>query len=167
MTDDRTLARYSVVTMVLALGAAMSADAYETTVTISGTVLASIPCVINNERPIVAAFGDVQIADIDGSYKTITLDYTLDCARAVTNEVRMQVRGTGTWFSPALLAVPGNNELGIAFKKDGAALAVNTWANFDAGKKPLIQAVLAKRSQSSEIVNGAFSASATMVVEYR
>lgn len=167
MTDDRTRVIFRVATLALTLGAAMPANAYETTVTISGTVLASIPCVINNEKPIVAAFGDVQIADIDGAYKTITLDYTLDCARAVKNEVRMQVRGTGTWFSPAMLAVPGNNELGIAFKKEGAALALNTWANFDAGKKPQLQAVLAKRSQSSDIVNGAFSASATMVVEYR
>lgn len=153
--------------MTVATGCALSANASQTTVTIRGTVMAGIPCVINNERPITAPFGDVQIADIDGTYKTITINYSLDCSRAVTNEVRMQIRGTGTWFLPALLAVPGNSELGIAIKKDGSALAVNTWENFDASKKPVLQAVLTKRAQGSEIVNGTFSASATMVVEYR
>lgn len=149
------------------LGCALSANAAQTTVTISGNVMAGIPCVINNEKPITARFGDVQIADIDGVYKTITIDYTLDCSRAVRNEVRMQVRGNATWFLSGLLAVPGNSELGIALKKDGVALALNTWADFDASKKPLLQAVLKKRAQGSEIVSGAFSTSATMVVEYR
>lgn len=153
--------------MAVALGFALSANASQTTVTISGTVMASIPCVINNEQPITASFGDVQIADIDGVYKTITVNYTLDCARAVTNEVRMQVRGNGTWFLPDLLAVPGNGELGIALKKDGSSLALNTWAAFDTSKTPVLQAVLVKKSQDSDIVNGTFSASATMVVEYR
>ncbi len=132
-----------------------------------GTFLNAPPCVINNDRPITASFGDVLIENIDGSYKTITLPYDLDCSQALTNQVRIQVQGAGTWFLPALLAVPGNDELGIAFKKDGSALALNTWANFDASKKPLLQAVLAKRTQSSEIVNGTFSATATVMVEYQ
>lgn len=153
--------------MVVALGYGLPANAADTTVTISGTVMASIPCVINNDRPITAPFGDVQIADIDGRYKTITIGYTLDCSRAVTNEVRMQVRGNPTWFLWDSLAVPGNSELGIALKKDGAAFALNTWADFDVSKKPVLQAVLIKRAQNSEIVSGGFSASATMVVEYR
>ena len=155
--------------MVLALGcvAAASATPTQVYVSIKGTVWSRFPCVINSGRPITASFGDVQIADIDGVYKTITVNYTLDCARAVTNEVRMQVRGNGTWFLPDLLAVPGNGELGIALKKDGSPLALNTWAAFDTSKTPVLQAVLVKKSQDSDIVNGTFSASATMVVEYR
>lgn len=154
--------------MVMALGCVSSVNAAPAiTVTISGTVLANPPCVINNDRLISAPFGDVQTNDIDGSYKTITIPYSLDCSRAVTNEVRMQVKGSGTWFQPNLLAVPGNSELGIGLKKDGAALAINTWANFDGSKRPVLQAVLTKRAQSSEIKNGTFSASATLIVEYR
>lgn len=167
MTEGCKMLSRRVAMMAVALGYGVTASAADMTVTISGTVMAGIPCVINNERPITAPFGDVQIADIDGRYKTITIGYTLDCSRAVTNEVRMQVRGNPTWFLPGLLAVPGNSELGIALKKDGAALALNTWADFDASKKPVLQAVLTKRAQNSDIVSGAFSASATMVVEYR
>lgn len=154
--------------MVMALGCASSVNAArEVTVTISGTVQGSPPCVINNDRLITAPFGDVQINDIDGRYKTITIPYSLDCSRAVTNQVRMQVKGNGTWFLPGLLAVPGNTELGIRLKKDGAALAIDTWTNFDGSKQPVLQAVLTKRAESSEIKNGTFSASATLLVEYQ
>ena len=156
------------VLMVMALGCVSSVNAApEVTVTINGAVLASPPCVINNDRLITAPFGDVQTNDIDGSYKTIPIPYSLDCSRAVNNQVRMQVKGNGTWFLPSLLAVPGNTELGIGLKKDGAAFAINTWTNFDGSKKPVLQAVLTKRSQNSEIKNGTFSASATLMVEYR
>ena len=154
--------------MVMALGCVSSVNAApEVTVTISGTVLASPPCVINGDRLISASFGDVQVDDIDGSYKTITIPYSLDCSRAVRNEVRMQVKGNPAGFLSSLLAVPGNTELGIALKKDGAPFAINTWSNFDASKRPVLQAVLTKRAQNSEIKNGTFSASATLMVDYR
>lgn len=154
--------------MVMALGCVSTVNAAsKVTVNISGTVLGSPPCVINNDRLISVFFGDVQTADIDGRYKNITIPYSLDCSRAVTNQVRMQVKGNGTWFLPGLLAVPGNTELGISIKKDGAALAMNTWANFDGSKQPVLQAVLIKRAQNSEIKNGTFSASATLLVEYQ
>ena len=156
------------VLIVIALGCVTSANsAPQVTVTISGTVQASPPCVINNDRLISASFGDVQTDDIDGSYRTITIPFVLDCSLAVANEVHMQVKGNGTWFLPSLLAVPGNTELGIALKKDGAALAINTWSDFNASKRPELQAVLTKRAQSSEIKNGTFSSSATLMVEYR
>lgn len=132
-----------------------------------GNLLEGPPCEINSGRLITVAFGDVQTARIDGSYKTITIPYTLDCSRAVTNAVRMQVSGAGASFKSSLLAIPGNAELGIALKKDGAAFAINTWADFDGGTRPVLQAVLSKRAADSEIKGGALSASATLVVEYR
>ena len=153
--------------MVMALGWVSCANAASNvTVTISGTVQATPPCVINDGRPLTAPFGDVQIAKIDGNYGITTIEYTLVCSRPVTNEVRMQVRGNGTWLT-SLLAVPGIPELGIALRKDGAALAINTWANFDSRTRPVLQAVLVKRAQDSDIKTGTFSASATLVVDYR
>ncbi|AIL61833.1 fimbrial protein [Pseudomonas alkylphenolica] len=154
--------------LAVLLGSASSTDAAEQqVVTIKGVVYAAIPCVINKNAPISAPFGDVQTAGIDGSYKTITLEYTLDCSRSTSNELRMQVRGTpASAFNPALLVVPGYDSLGIALKKDGARLAVNTWADFDTRKQPVLQAVLVKR-ENREIKAGAFKASATLVVDYR
>ncbi|MGE8466551.1 fimbrial protein [Pseudomonas capeferrum] len=134
-------------------------------VKIEGVVYAAIPCVINKNAPITGPFGDVQTAGIDGTYKTITLDYALDCSRSATNELRIQVRGTPA-FDPALLVVRGYDNLGIALKKDGAPLALNTWADFDTRKQPVIQAVLVKR-ENSEVQAGKLNASATLVVDYR
>ncbi|WP_178119576.1 fimbrial protein [Pseudomonas sp. SCB32] len=152
--------------LALLLGCASLTQASEQqVVTIKGVVYAAIPCVINKNAPISAPFGDVQVAGIDGQYKTITLEYTLDCTRSATNELRMQVSGN-PGFDPALLMVPGYDNLGIALKKDGDRFALNTWADFDPRKKPVLQAVLVKR-ENSEIKAGAFKASATLVVDYR
>ncbi|MNJ44482.1 hypothetical protein D3C77_395360 [compost metagenome] len=153
--------------LAMLLGGVSSTDAAEQqVVTIKGVVYAAIPCVINKNTPISAPFGDVQTAGIDGHYKTITLDYSLDCTRSATNELRMQVRGNDAGFDTTLLMVPGYDNLGVALKKDGSRFAINTWADFDTNRQPLLQAVLVKR-QNSEIKAGAFKASATLVVDYR
>lgn len=159
-----TVARPALLAMLLGC-ASMTHATEQQVVTIEGVVYAAIPCVINNNAPISGPFGDVQTAGIDGNYKTITLKYTLDCSRAATNELRMQVRGTRA-FDSTLLLVHDHNNLGIAFKKDGERLALNTWTNFDTRKQPVLQAVLVKR-ENSEIKAGAFSASATLIVDYR
>lgn len=133
-----------------------------------GTFMDGPPCVINNERPITASFGDVLIDEIDGSYKTITLPYELDCSRAANNQVRMQVQSYWlAWYLPGSMLVMGNGELAITFIKDGSTLALNTWADFDTSKIPVLQAVLSKRAPDSEITEGTFSATATLMVEYR
>lgn len=135
-------------------------------VTIKGVVYAAIPCVINDNKPITASFGDVLIAAIDGHYKTITLNYTLDCARSASRELQMQVRGNSAGFDMASLQVPGFDSLGIALKKDGSPLAINTWSDFDTDKQPLLQAVLVKNNVG-EVKAGNFTAGATLMVDYR
>ncbi|KVV06073.1 MULTISPECIES: fimbrial protein [Pseudomonas] len=151
--------------MVLALGCGSFANAASSmTVTISGTVLAPT-CVINGGRFINAYFGDVQTADIDGSYKTIPIPYTLNCSSVESSVIRMQVRGTQS-FTPALLAITGIPEVGIQFIKDGTNLAINTWSNFNRTSTPRLQVVLVKRAGSTQIRTGAFFSSATLMVEY-
>ncbi len=159
-----TVARRALLAMLLGCASLTHADE-QVVVKIEGVVYAAIPCVINKNAPITGPFGDVQTAGIDGTYKTITLDYALDCSRSATNELRIQVRGTPA-FDPALLVVRGYDNLGIALKKDGAPLALNTWADFDTRKQPVIQAVLVKR-ENSEVQAGKLNASATLVVDYR
>jgi len=159
-----TIARRALLAMLLGCASITLADEQQV-VKIEGVVYASIPCVINNNAPISGPFGDVQTAGIDGSYKTITLEYSLNCSRSASNELRMQVRGDPA-FDPALLVVRGYDNLGIALKKDGVPLALNTWADFDTRKKPVLQAVLVKQ-QNSVVQAGRLNAGATLVVEYR
>ncbi len=158
-----TVARLAL--LALLLGCGPLAQAAEQLLTIKGVIYAAIPCVINKNAPISAPFNDVQIAGIDGQYKTISIDYSLDCSRSATNELRMQVRGYPA-FDPTTLEIPGYDNIGIALKKDGERWALNSWSNFDTRKQPVLQAVLVKRD-ASEIKAGAFKASATLVVDYR
>lgn len=157
--------RTALVLMTLACSSSMDA-AEQQVVTITGFIYAAIPCVINNNKPITASFEDVQTARIDGSYKTIPLSYSLDCKRSASKDLRMQIRGNDAGFNTTLLRVPGYDNLGVAFKKDGVGFPVNTWADFDTNKQPTLHAVLEK-NENSEIKAGAFSASATLVVDYR
>ncbi|WP_136476964.1 fimbrial protein [Pseudomonas sp. DG56-2] len=159
-----TVARLALLGLLLGY-ASLAPAAEQQILTIKGVIYAAIPCVINKNAPISAPFGDVQTARIDGNYKTITLEYTLDCTRSVTNELRMQVRGNRS-FDPALLMVPGYDSLAIALKMNGYRFVLNTWADFDANKKPVLQAVLVKR-ENREVEAGVFKASATLVVDYR
>ncbi|MCY1450047.1 fimbrial protein [Pseudomonas sp. JV241A] len=152
--------------LIALISCASTSPAAEQTLKIQGFVYAAIPCVINKNEPITQSFGDVQTARINENYKTITLDYSLDCTRSLTNDLRLQVRGSFADFDYSLLRVPNHENLGIAIKKDGEQLAVNTWSNFDARKQPLLQAVLVKR-QNSEIKAGPFRAGATLVVDYQ
>lgn len=134
----------------------------------TGTLLTGPSCVINDGRLISVSFGDVQTSLIDGYYKTLPIPYTLDCSGAGTNLMRMQVSGDGAPFEIAVLAIPGNPEVGIRLIKDGSRLALNTWTDFDTSKKPLLEAVLVPKFTSGNTVNpGTFSASATLMVEYR
>ena len=145
---------------------ASTSPANERAVRIQGIVYAAIPCVINKNEPITQSFGDVQTTGINGHYKTITLGYSLDCTRSLTNDLHLQIRGNDAGFNSTLLRVPGYENLGIALTKDGEPLAINTWANFDSHRQPLLQAVLVKR-QNSEIKAGPFRAGATLVVDYQ
>lgn len=161
MTALRTLI------LSVALGLSLKAHALnQTVVTISGNIYASVPCVINNNRPISAPFGDVQTNAIDGTYKTVTLEYNLTCDYSRSNELRMKVLGTAAGFDNKSLAVPNHQNLGVAMKVNGARMAINTWFNFDVRKPPALQAVLVKLN-NSELKFGSFRAGATLVVDYR
>ena len=161
-----TIARPALLAMLVGCASITHADEQQV-VTIEGVVYAAIPCVINNNTPISGPFGDVQTAGIDGTYKTITLEYALDCSRSATNELRMQVRGSSTSFNPTLLVVPGYANLGVALKKDDSTFALNSWMDFNANKTPVLKAVLVKRSKDSAVEAGDFNTSATLVVDYR
>ncbi|WP_176794258.1 fimbrial protein [Pseudomonas sp. UC 17F4] len=121
---------------------------------------------INDNQLITAPFGDVDTTAIDGSYKTITLTYSLNCSRAVKSELKMKVEGQGASFDRTLLRVPSYNNLGIALKIAGQKYSLNTWQNFNANLPPTLQAVLVKR-QDSDIAGGSFTSGATLVVDYQ
>lgn len=162
-TSIMTVVRPALIALLLGYGP--NSQAIEKLLEIKGVVYAAIPCVINRNAPINAPFNDVQTTGIDGKYKAIPINYTLDCTRSASNELRMQVRGNSA-YEQSVLQIPGYDNVGIALEKDGKRLPINSWSNFDTRKQPVLRAVLVKRN-NNQIRAGAFKASATLVVDYR
>ncbi|MEN4247688.1 fimbrial protein [Serratia marcescens] len=136
-----------------------------TTVTITVTVVAPPPCVINDDRPIDVAFGDVMTTRVDGDNYKMPVNYTLSCTDASSNAMKLQVKGTGAAFDATVLQT-NKAGLGIELRQGDSKLAVNDWLNFTYPNKPELWAVPVKQSGAT-LTGGEFSAGATMEVAYQ
>lgn len=138
----------------------------QTTAFIKGAIYAEPPCIINNNSTIIGSFGDIDIEKIDGSYKTITLNYSLDCSRAVSNDLRFSITGNRAEFDRWALDVPNHKNIAITFKRDGRYHAVSMFYPLNPLSPPTLQAVLIKRPDG-EVNGGPFRSSAALVIEYQ
>lgn len=136
-----------------------------TTINISGTVIAPLSCVINDNQLIEVNFGsDLVTTRVDGNRYIKTLDYTLTCKNN-PNAIKMKFQGVATSFNKSALQT-GQADLGIALIANGQPMPINSWLNFNYPNKPLLQAVPVKRS-GGELKAGDFSAGATLMVAYQ
>jgi len=143
-------------------------DAYAgSTVTVKVTVLAPLPCVLNEKQPIEVDFGnEVMTTRIDGQAYRRKVGYSLSCSGQGKNAMRLQVKGTGAAFDASALQTNVNG-LAIAFEQpEGKRLPLNGWANFDYPKLPDLYAVPVRKN-GVELLPGAFSAVATLRVAYQ
>ncbi|MBC3219748.1 fimbrial protein [Serratia fonticola] len=135
------------------------------TVTVKITLTAP-PCEINDNNLIEVNFGnDVMTTRIDGEYKRRPIAYTLKCQGGASNAVRMRVDGLGAAFDGEVLKT-NKTDFGIELLSNGKRLPINGWLNFSYPNPPTLEAVPVKRS-GAKLSGGAFSAGATMKVEYR
>ncbi|WP_080353587.1 fimbrial protein [Serratia marcescens] len=135
------------------------------TVTVKITLTAP-PCDINNNNLIEVNFGnDVMTTRVDGEYKKMPINYTLQCQGGASNAVRMRIDGQGAAFDGGVLKT-NKSDFGIELLNSGKRLPINGWLNFTYPNQPTLEAVPVKRS-GARLSGGAFSASATMKVEYR
>ncbi|MFK3763880.1 MULTISPECIES: fimbrial protein [Serratia] len=137
------------------------------TVTVSVTVLAPLPCVINESKPITVDFGDdVMTTRIDGNNYRVPVEYGLTCSSTpVRNEMRLQIAGNAAGFDGRLLKTSVNG-LGIALLRDGVRIPLNSWQNFTYPDLPRLEAVPVKQSGSG-LPTGEFTSSATLRVDYQ
>lgn len=136
-----------------------------TKVTVKVRVVA-MPCEINNNNLIEVNFGnDVMTTRVDGEYKKMPINYTLQCQGGASNAVRMLIDGQGAAFDGGVLKT-NKSDFGIELLNSGKRLPINGWLNFTYPNQPTLEAVPVKRS-GARLSGGAFSASATMKVEYR
>lgn len=144
----------------------LAAPANAATVTVKGTVIQPA-CNLNGGTDILVDFGEVVISKIDGqSYARKPLNYTLSC-EADTPPLKMTISGTGASFGSGLL-VTNQNGLGIQFQNGTTNLPLNSGeVKFNYGEStPDLWAVPAK-NPSVNLNTGAFSATATLAIDYQ
>ncbi|HFZ1934500.1 fimbrial protein [Serratia marcescens] len=152
--------------VALLLGAMALPAESASTVTVSVTVLAPLPCVINESKPITVDFGDdVMTTRIDGNNYRVPVEYGLTCSSTpVRNEMRLQIAGEAGFDSRVLKTnVKG---LGIALLSNGVRIPLNSWQNFTYPVLPRLEAVPVKQSGSG-LPTGEFTSSATLRVDYQ
>lgn len=150
--------------MLVTLSQVVSAN-NSSIVTIKVTVVAPPACEINGNQTIDVDFGDVKTTEVDGENHLRTVDYTLDCEGSTSNAMKMSITGTPTSFNSSALQT-NVSDFGIALKANGKPLVINDWLNFTWPDKPVLQAVPVKRAGAT-LTGGAFSAGATMLVNYQ
>lgn len=142
------------------------AQAASTVVRVTVTIVAPPSCVINNNNLIEVSFGnDVMTTRIDGSYKKQRVVYSVECKNAPNNAMKMRIQGTGAGFNRDVLRT-NKDDLGVALLRNGNQQPINTWVNFTYPNLPTFEAVPVKQAGAT-LSGGAFSAGATMTVEYQ
>ncbi|AHY06097.1 fimbrial protein [Serratia plymuthica] len=136
------------------------------TIKVTVTIVAPPPCVINNNNLIEVNFGnDVMTTRIDGSYKKQPVVYSVECKNAPNNAMKMQIQGNSAGFDGEVLQT-NKDDLGVALLRNGNRQPINTWVNFTYPNLPKFEAVPVKQAGAT-LSGGAFSAGATMQVEYQ
>lgn len=162
--SNKILYFYIVVAFIIAPATPVYAS-QENNINVRITVITP-PCKINHGQDIIVNFGDsVVTTQIDGSYKKIPIEYTIDCASATSPDLKMTISGNGAGFDKTVLATD-NSDLGIAIYHDTALFPINSSVEFNLAKKLKLDAALVKQ-KGSVLMGGKFSASATMSIEYQ
>ncbi|MFC0228821.1 fimbrial protein [Serratia aquatilis] len=151
-------------TLLMVIGSTLPAQAV--IVNFSGTLVVPPPCVINGNSNITVSFGhDLLASRVDGVNYAQVIPYVLDCTGATSTSLRLQLQGGGAGFNPQVLATSKSN-LGLALRSNGSPLAVNSWLSFVDPARPVLTAVPVKASGST-LNGGAFTAMATLLVDYQ
>lgn len=117
-------------------------------------------------------FGDVLIKSIDGSRYKKDVAYTLDCSQRLggIDDLRMQLQGPTRVINGETVLDTGIEGFGIRVQNsaDHSLFTVgnNAWLPFNLTNQPALEAVPVKQSGAT-LAPSAFSATATMVVDYQ
>jgi type 1 fimbria pilin len=134
-----------------------------------GTLLEHPPCEINGGQPVAIDFGDVGVNKVNGNNYAQTFKIIYDCKGASTDKILRYV-GNATAFDPA--AVQSNiPDFGIQLRHkslDGVTSA------FDVGSRLPVPSYVGSttfiatpvKEVNAELQDGAFTAGATLQLEY-
>ena len=159
--------KWLVVMLALTVCQGAWADQNTAVVTVNVTIVAS-PCKINNNQNIDVDFGESVITtDVAKGVVEKDVNYTFDCTSADQSKtLAMTIKGAGADFDADILktTIP---ELGIRIKADGIDYPLNTkLALASSTSKPALKALLVQQP-GAHLPTGAFTAGATMTVNYQ
>lgn len=164
---SRTRLRGAIFTLALcACGPAFAAATGDSSdIAFHGT-LKIHPCHINNDRDLSVHFDNVGIHKVDGQRYRQTISYQLVCDDIdPTWRLTMIVKGSAASFDASALSTnaPG---LGIKILQNGQPFEINKALDITYQNPPTLEAVPVKDPNVSELSEGAFSATATLLAEY-
>ena len=125
------------------------------------------PCTVTGSA---VEFGDVLIASIDGNNYRQNAGYTLDCSGRLSDDLRMQLKGTTTTVNGETVLDAGIAGFGIRIENaaDNSLFSIgeNNWTPFNVNTQPQLKAVPVKQS-GVQLTPSEFNATMTMVVDYQ
>ena len=150
--------------LLTTLSSALPAHAID--VFFTGTLVVPPPCVINGNNAISVDFGSDMLAGrIDGVNYEKPISYTLECTGAASNSLKLQFQGTGAGFDPIVLTTT-KADLGLELRARALKWPLNTWMYFTYPDRPVLTVVPVKAAGST-LSGGAFTATATLLVDYQ
>ncbi|WP_420900450.1 fimbrial protein [Escherichia coli] len=146
---------------------AVAAETKPVELTLRVVVDAPPPCSVVGSA---VEFGQVIIKQIDGSNYRQEAGYTLDCSGRLSDELRMQLKGTTTAINGETVLSTGIDGFGIRIENaaDNSLFTIgeNNWTSFEYNQLPKLNAVPVKQS-GVQLMASEFNASMTMVVDYQ
>lgn len=137
-----------------------------TEIKIFGTLVEPPPCQINNNQVIDVPFGEIGVNRVDGKNYLKQVEAPLKCDESQLKwDLWMEVHGQATAFDKAAIQ-SSVTELGIHLMMDGKPLEVNKPVLISPAPTLKFEAVPVKKA-GVELPEGAFDASATLLVEYQ
>lgn len=124
------------------------------------------PCHINNDRDLSIHFDNVGIHKVDGQRYKQTIGYQLVCDDIDPSwRLTMIVKGSAASFDASALSTNATG-LGIQIRQNGQPFEINKALDITYQNPPTLEAVPVKDPNVSELSEGAFSATATLLAEY-
>ncbi|CNH97419.1 fimbrial protein [Yersinia bercovieri] len=142
--------------------------AFAENMTFSGTLINPPPCIISGGNTIDVPFGEnLGVNKINGINYTQNVPYTVTCdTPAGGSELGLTIiSGSVTTFDPAAIQTD-TPDLGIRILKNGTAFTLNTRVPYDKNNPPVLQAVPVQ-APGATLTEGAFAATATLLVDYQ
>ncbi|WMT17286.1 fimbrial protein [Serratia fonticola] len=131
----------------------------------SGMLIEPPPCLVNNGNDIDVPFDKVGVKSVDGMNHRRQIHYVLDCTAGSAWSMVLTLIGPVAVFEQATLQTNITN-LGIKIYQNGLPFELGTPIAINPQNPPMLEAVPVKKT-GTELTEGAFEVTATLLAEYQ